>query len=86
MNALNNFNNSILGRIKGNLTLQKIFNNVPSPSKFNTFKFNKVIQNKLNIGINDYKDYNKIIIEVFLMDGLHTHNFINFTSPSFIFF
>ena len=69
-------------KINSSFLLNKIFENVPAGKSFNHFKNNKKIQNKLNIGINDYKEFKKTEIIIFLkkldgefINGNHHHFF-----------
>ena len=58
-------------KINSSFLLNQIIGNVPAGQSFNFFKNNKKIQNKLNIGINDYKEFKKTEIIIFLkkLDG-----------------
>ena len=60
-----------MNRINSGFLINKIFENVPAGKSFNFFKNNNKIQNKLNIGINDYKKFKKTEIIIFLkkLDG-----------------
>ena len=51
-----NFNN-----IKSSYILKKIFNNLYKKKVFDLIKYNKKIQQRLNISINDFKNYNELI-------------------------
>ena len=53
-----------LGNIKSNFILKKIINNIQRNKILGFFKYNKKFQEKLNININDYKDYCQIEIEI----------------------
>ena len=53
-----------LAKIRNKYLLQSIFKIVPESQLFQIIKYNKSLQNRVNIGINDYKDYKKIIIEI----------------------
>ena len=51
-------------KIKSKYILQKIFNNLNLKQELKLIKYNKCIQNKIGININDYKNNSKIIIEI----------------------
>ena len=53
-----------LKHIKSNLILKKIMNNLKRNKKLNIIKYNKIFQKKLNIDINDYKDFSEIELEI----------------------
>ena len=52
-------------KIKAKYILKHIFDLLPRNKCLNIIKYNKSIQNKLDININDYKEYTQIEIEVF---------------------
>ena len=72
-------------KIKSKYILQKIFNNLNLKQKLKLIKYNKCIQNKIGININDYKNNSKIIIEIipskytkpFLEDEIEVNTFVN---------
>ena len=43
--------------IKADYFLEKVFNNLKKGKTLNIVKYNKNIKNKINISINDYKEY-----------------------------
>ena len=49
--------NNIIENIKNKYIFQKIYDNVPKKQKLEIVKYNKKMQNKLNINIKDYKRY-----------------------------
>ena len=52
-------------KIKSKYILKKIFNNLHKSKSFTIIKYNKKVQNKLDISVNDYKIYyNEIEIEI----------------------
>ena len=53
-----------LGNIKSDIILKKVFNYINQTTKLKLIKKNKKFQNKLNINIQNYKEYNDIIIEI----------------------
>ena len=53
-----------LKNIKSNLTFKKIMSNLQRNNLLNIVKYNKIFQQKLNININDYKDFCEIEIEI----------------------
>ena len=60
------YNSKLLDNIKSKYILKNIFDKLNYVKKLNIIKYNKNLQNKLNLGLNDYKDYySKIIIEVY---------------------
>ena len=74
--------NHNLRNIKNKLMLMKIFNNLSRKKKLEIIKQNKKVQNRLNIGIKDFKEYleiySPIVIEVFPSENKFG-NFLNFT-------
>ena len=50
--------------IKTNYFLEKVFNNLEEKKKLQIVKYNKNIKNRINININDYKEYSSIEIEI----------------------
>ena len=50
--------------IKSYYTIKKVFNNMTLKKKLELIKYNKVIQKRLNIDINNYKEYLTIEIEI----------------------
>ena len=58
-----NLNTTNLNNVK--LILKKIFDNITTIKRLNIIRYNKSIQNKLNIDINSYKiEYSQIIFEI----------------------
>ena len=57
-----------IDNLKSKYILQKIFDNLPKKKSFEIIKYNKKIQKRVNIDINDYKvfreKYSEIIIEI----------------------
>ena len=53
--------------IKSKFILKKIFNNIQNNNILKIIKYNKNLQNRLGFGIDDYKEYGKIIIELELI-------------------
>ena len=56
--------NLILENIKSRYILSKIYDNMTKKKKFQIVKYNKRIQNRLNLDVNDYKEYCEIEIEI----------------------
>ena len=57
--------NPIIENIKSGYILSKIYNNIPIKKKLGIVKYNKKIQNRLNLSIKDYKEYyEEIEIEI----------------------
>ena len=48
--------------IKTDFFLKKVFNNLEEKKKLNIVKYNKNIQRRINININNYKEYSEICI------------------------
>ena len=46
--------------VKSKYILQKIFNNIRKDKAIKIVRYNKNIQNKINININDFKEYSEI--------------------------
>ena len=61
-NESNKFN--ILENIKSKYILQLIFNDLQKAKLLNIIRYNKNIQKKLDINLNDYKESSKIEIEL----------------------
>ena len=51
-------------KIRSKFVLKKIFENTQQKKYLQLLKFNKLLQNKINISIVDYKEYNQIEIEL----------------------
>ena len=56
--------NPIVEKIKSRYILSKIYNIIPKKKKLTIVKYNKRIQNRLNLSIKDYKEYCEIEIEI----------------------
>ena len=56
--------NPILENIKSRYILSKIYNNMTKKKKLEIIKYNKKIQNRLNLDVKDYKEYSEIEIEI----------------------
>ena len=57
--------NPILENIKSRYILSKIYNNMTKKKKLQIVKYNKKIQNRLNLDVKDYKEeYCEIEIEI----------------------
>ena len=56
--------NPIIEGIKSRYILSKIYNIIPKKKKLAIVKYNKRIQNRLNLSIKDYKEYCEIEIEI----------------------
>ena len=54
----------VLEIIKSNNILKRIFKYLIKNKQLDIIKYNKKIQNKINIHINEYKEYSKIEIEI----------------------
>ena len=56
--------NPIIEKIKSRYILSKIYDNMSKKKKLIIVKYNKRIQNRLNLSIQDYKEYCEIEIEI----------------------
>ena len=56
--------NPITENIKSRYILSKIYDNMTKKKKLEIVKYNKKIQNRLNLSLNDYKEYREIEIEI----------------------
>ena len=56
--------NPIVENIKSRYILSKIYDNMSKKKKLTIVKYNKRIQNRLNLSIKDYKEYCEIEIEI----------------------
>ena len=68
--------NPILENIKSRYILSKIYNNMTIKKKLEIVKYNKKVQNRLNLSVNDYKECCKIEIEIIPTKGKYGE-FIN---------
>ena len=57
----NNISNDKLKNIKSNFILSKIYGNLEKKKKLDIVKYNKKLQNRLNLNIKNYKDKLSII-------------------------
>ena len=51
--------NPIIENIKSRYILSKIYNNMTKKKKLEIVKYNKRIQNRINLSVNDYKEYSE---------------------------
>ena len=63
--------------IKNDYVLRHIFNHLSKNKLFQILKYNKYIQKRLEININDYKDFKKIIILITPINIEDENYFIN---------
>ena len=68
--------NPILENIKSRIILSKIYNNMTIKKKLEIVKYNKRIQNRLNLDVKDYKEYGEIEIIIIPIKSKHG-KFIN---------
>ena len=61
--------NPITEKIKSDYFLRKLYDNMPKKKKLVIVKYNKKIQNRLNLSVNDYKECCKIEIEIIPTKG-----------------
>ena len=66
---------NILEKIRSRFILKRIFDNLKENKFLETIRYNKEIRNKLDISINDYKEYLQIEIEMIPILNKNT-NFI----------
>jgi hypothetical protein len=59
-----NLSNANFKNIKSNYMLSKIYANLEHKKKLKVVKYNKKIQNRLNLNIKDYEECLKIVIEI----------------------
>ena len=66
-NKINNefSSQNLLYKIKSRFILKKLFENIEKKKTLQITQFNKTLQDKLNIFLDDYKNISKIIIEIF---------------------
>ena len=77
--------NPIIDNIKSDYFLRKLYDNVPKKKKLEIVKYNKKIQNRINLSVNDYKEYCEIEIEIIpIKDGCG--GFINFDENDKLFY
>ena len=65
MNLIKTYNTNLLINIRSKHILKQIFGYLKEKKWLEIIKYNKNIQNKLNININYYKKYQRIEIEIF---------------------
>ena len=51
--------NPIIENIKSDYFLQKLYDIMPKKKKLEIVKYNKKVQNRLDLGIKDYKEYSE---------------------------
>ena len=51
--------NPITEKIKSDYFLQKLYDNMPKKKKLAIVKYNKKIQNRINLSVKDYKEYSE---------------------------
>ena len=68
--------NPIIDNINSKYILSKIYDIMPKKKKLEIVRYNKRIQNRLNLGIQDYKEYCEIEIEIIPAKGKYGE-FIN---------
>ena len=56
--------NPIIENIKSRYILSKIYDNMIKKKKLQIVKYNKRIQNRLNLDVKEYKEYSEIKIEI----------------------
>ena len=61
--------NPITDNINSKYILSKIYDNMTKKKKLEIVKYNKKIQNRLNLDVKDYKKYSEIEIEIIPKKG-----------------
>ena len=56
--------NPIIKKLKSDYFLQKLYDNIPKKKKLEIVKYNKNVQNRLNLGVKDYKEYSEIFTPI----------------------
>ena len=51
--------NPILDNLKSDYFLQKLYDNITKKKKLEIVKYNKTIQNRINISVKNYKEYSE---------------------------
>ena len=69
--------NVSLLNIKSKFILKRIFGNIKENKILKIVKYNKMLQNRLNKSLNDYKEFLNIEIEIIPVEG-ENGTFINF--------
>ena len=73
--------NSILQKIKSDYFLKKIYDNILRKRSLGIVRYNKKLQNRLNLKLKDYKEfseiYSSIEIEMILCNNQYGRPFIN---------
>ena len=68
--------NPITEKIKSDYFLQKLYDNMPKKKKLEIVKYNKKVQNRLDLGVKDYKEFCELEIEIIPTKGKYG-KFIN---------
>ena len=72
---------NILDKINSKYILKQITDNLTKKKKLEFFKYNKLLQEKLDININDYKLFSEQIeIEIIVKNEITQGKFINITN------
>ena len=68
--------------LKSNIILKRIFNNIEKNRALDIMKYNKILQKRLNLSINDYKKYFQLYspIEIELYNIKSESKFINISN------
>ena len=77
--------NPIIDNIKSRYILSKIYDNMTKKKKLQIVKYNKRIQNRLNLDVKDYKEYFEIEIEIIPTKGKYG-KFININENDKLFY
>ena len=81
--------NPITEKIKSDYFLQKLYDNMPKKKKLEIVKYNKKIQNRINLSVKDYKEYSEtyssIEIEIIPAKGEYG-KFININENDKLFY
>ena len=60
----------MLGKLKSNFILKKIFKNISKRIYYDFIRYNKKFQNKFDLSLKDYKLFKEIIIEIIPIVGI----------------
>ena len=81
--------NPITEKIKSDYFLQKLYDNMPKKKKLEIVKYNKKIQNRINLSVKDYKEYSEayssIEIEIIPTKGKYG-KFININEKNKLYY
>ena len=79
-NITKNEQKNILEKLKSGYILRKVFDIIKINKSLVIMKYNKKLQKRLNININDYRECSKIEIELKLADSIYNNIYPQFIS------